>query len=329
MSDHDSLSRQTDDPWMAAMRRGDFASAWRISDANLCTALARGEPAQVGPRHFQRVWNGEPLAGRRVLVRCYHGLGDTIQFIRFAAPLRRLAAEVIVWAQPALLSTVASAVGVDRALPLHDGTPDVTCDVDIEVMELAHALRVDACTIATPVPYIRPPCGRPRSLPRADTPIVGLVWQAGNWNPQRSMPAGFLAPLADVVPIRIVSMQCGPAAAEASHIPAPAIGTDDVEVTAETLRRLDLLITVDTFLAHLAGALGVPVWLLLARDCDWRWMEQGESTVWYPTMRLFRQPRAGDWLAVVRDVLHALHGRFGESATAHSEQTIVSDVRPE
>src|SRR5436190_15091627 len=141
------------DTWMAAMRRGDFARAWQISDADLRARLARGVPFQTGPRHLQSIWNGEPLAGKRVLVRCYHGLGDTIQFIRFAAPLQRLAKEVIVWAPRPLVRLIGTAAGVDRLLRLHDGVPGVDCDCDIEIMELAHALRVDARSITCPVPY--------------------------------------------------------------------------------------------------------------------------------------------------------------------------------
>lgn len=111
----------TDDRWTQAMRRGDFAAAWRISDNVLRTRMSRGETCWHWPRHHQFVWSGAPLAGRRVLVRCYHGLGDTIQFIRFAAPLRRQASGVIVWAQPALMPLLAGAEGVDEVLPLHDG----------------------------------------------------------------------------------------------------------------------------------------------------------------------------------------------------------------
>src|SRR3954469_25203216 len=122
------------DPWMAAMRRGDFTLAWQIPDNHLARRLARGEPKHEGPRHLQGIWTGCPLVGKRVLVRCYHGLGDTVQFIRFAAPLRQLAREVIVWAQPPLAGLIATAAGVDRVLPLHDGTPDISFDADIEIM---------------------------------------------------------------------------------------------------------------------------------------------------------------------------------------------------
>ncbi|MBV9531256.1 MAG: hypothetical protein JO283_09340, partial [Bradyrhizobium sp.] len=127
--------------WIAAMRAGDFARAWQISDCDLAAVRRKDPPKHEGPRHRQRIWRGEPLRSRRVLVRCYHGLGDTIQFARFLSPLRQIASEVILWCQPELLSVMATVDGVDRILPLHDGTPDLDFDVDIEIMEIPHAIR--------------------------------------------------------------------------------------------------------------------------------------------------------------------------------------------
>jgi hypothetical protein len=104
------------------------------------------------PRHRQYVWDGRPLEGQRVLVRCYHGLGDTVMFIRYAPLLKTIAREVIVWAQPALIPLLRRAHGVDRLLPLHEGTPECAYDVDIEVMELAHAFRSTIETLPRAVP---------------------------------------------------------------------------------------------------------------------------------------------------------------------------------
>src|SRR4051812_40557578 len=106
------------DPWTCAMRAGDFAAAWRISDAILAERVTRGEDCLQAPRHLQFIWRGQPLADRRVLVRCYHGLGDTLQFIRFAAPLARVARSTLFWVQPVLLDLVARVAGVQRVLPL-------------------------------------------------------------------------------------------------------------------------------------------------------------------------------------------------------------------
>jgi hypothetical protein len=332
-----TASAVADDPWIIAMRRGEFERAWQISDATLTARLASGEPLHKGPRHFQTIWNGEPLAGKRVLVRCYHGLGDTVQFIRFAAALRKLAREVIVWVQPPLLRLAATAPGVDRVLPLHDGVPDVAFDADIEIMELAHALRVHNDAIACEVPYLFPQPRRPPS-PNANAPrsggdsielSIGLVWHAGDWDGRRSVPAEVLALLAHVSGVRLFSLQRGPAAAGATSIPARDVSSDDVEAAVATLRGLDLLICVDTFLAHLAGALGLPVWLMLHTDCDWRWGEHGSTTVWYPTLRLFRQPRRADWKTVVAEITEALQKlpKPGESASKLLEQTCACNVR--
>jgi hypothetical protein len=306
MSNRKSQAHSSNLPWIRAMQCGNFARAWEVSDAYLRARLAENVPLHTGPRHLQHIWDGSSLHDKRVLVRCYHGLGDTIQFIRFAAPLRKIAREVKVWAQPPLLPLLATAPGVDRVLPLHDGTPDVDFDCDLEIMELAHALRIDESLIRCAVPYVfagkqrTPLPSRPREL------AVGLVWRAGDWDDRRSIPTAFLSALSHVSGVRLFSLQCGPAAAEATRIPAEDIASSDVERTAMTLRRLDLLISVDTFAAHLAGALGIHVWLLLHANCDWRWMQNRIDTPWYPTMRLFRQPSAGDWPVVIEQVIGAL-----------------------
>lgn len=299
----EAINRPPDfDPWTAAMQRGDFAAAWAISDAVMQARRRSGDTCWHWPRHLQYVWTGAPLAGRRVLVRCYHGLGDTIQFARFAAPLRRIAREVVFWTQPALIDLLATVEGIDEVLPLHDGVPQTHYDVDIESMEVAHALRVDAGSMPA-VPYLQ----APRAAIDADGELaVGLVWQAGGWDTRRSVPATLLRRLADVPGVQLYSLQRGDAAREAATIGARDIGCDDSVETAARMCGLDRIICVDTMAAHLAGALGCPTWTLLHAQCDWRWPENGARTVWYPTMRLFRQPRAGDWHPVINDVCAAL-----------------------
>jgi hypothetical protein len=305
----------TDDPWTQAMRQGDFAAAWRISDTVLRARIARGETCWRWPRHHQFVWSGAPLAGRRVLVRCYHGLGDTIQFIRFAAPLRRLASRVIVWAQPALMPLIAGADGVDEVLPLHDGDCPAAYDVDVEIMELPHILRANAGSLGARVPYLHPPPlagerldGEPGAQRR-----IGFVWQAGGWDPRRSIPTPMLADLLERLArapgIALFLLQRGLPARELAALPARDIGSDDAVVTAARMRKLDLVVSVDTMAAHLAGALGVPTFTLLHRDCDWRWMDGRSDSPWYPTMRLFRQSRADDWNGLIAAVEQALAAR--------------------
>lgn len=320
--------RDTTDEWQTAMKRGDFAAAWRISDRHLAARMRRNQPQHVLPRHFQSIWDGSRLAGKRVLVRCYHGLGDTVQFIRFAAPLRTTAREVIVWCQPALMSLVATAAGVDRVLPLHDGAPDIAYDTDIEIMELAHALRIDASDLPGPIPYLHPSI--PHRLPKASNRLnVGLIWMAGGWDTRRTLQLMSLAPLAHLENLTLVSLQRGCTDIDRASLPMLDASTDDVETLAATLKRLDLLISVDTFVAHLAGALGVPVWLLLHADCDWRWRDRGTRSIWYPTMRLFRQPTPGAWAPVVAQVASELNTwarNIGE-ARVRQEQTTTADVR--
>jgi len=290
------------DAWLRHMRRGAWADAWAVSDAVL--RARAGAPRWHLSRHEQWLWDGTPPDGRRVLVHCYHGLGDTIQFVRFAPELRRRGAEVTFWAQRALLPLLATAPGVDRLLPLHDGAPDVPHDVSVEVMELAHVVRATPAAVGRHVPYLR---AEPAPLPRDGRLAVGLAWDCGDWlRERRAIPFPLLAPLAAVEGVRLHVLQRGPALAEARAACDPAFdcaaGSDDVLQTARVMRALDLVISVDTMPAHLAGALGVPVWTLVPHDPDWRWMEGREDSPWYPTMRIFRQPSPGAWEPVIARV---------------------------
>lgn len=284
----------TEDPgarWADRMRAGDWAAAWRVSDAVLAARAGRRD--WTLPRHEQAVWDGTPPDGRRVLIRCYHGLGDTIQFARFLPRLAERAAAVTVWAQRELLPLLATMPCAVRLLPLHEGTPDVVYDVDIEVMELAHVFRITPETLPARVPYLHPPPAPRRARP--GTRAVGLVWRAGEWDPRRSVPTALLAPLAAVPGVEWHILQRGPALAECPPGFGIDAGTDDVLALATRMRGLDLVVSVDSMPAHLAGALGVPVWLMLAHQADWRWMAEREDSPWYPTMRVFRQAGNGDW----------------------------------
>jgi hypothetical protein len=298
----------TEPNWTDAMRRREFARAWRISDDSLRDLLGTPQPKHGGERHRQRIWRGETLARQRVLVRCYHGLGDTIQFIRFVPRLRRLARQVILWVQPELLPLIAGVDGIDIALPLHDGTPDVDYDVDIEIMELAHALRADAALIERCVPYLSAKRGdviAPSSTRRR----VGLVWEVGNWDKRRSVPPELLGEWLKDTGVELYALQQGAGRGDNGRIPATDIGVTDITALASLIMQLDLVITVDTMVAHLAGALGAPVWTMLHADCDWRWPLNETRSVWYPTMRLFHQSCAGEWQPVVARIAEALKNR--------------------
>lgn len=250
---------------------------------------------------MQAVWRGQAPNGRRVLVRCYRGLGDTIQFIRYAPMLRAIAREVIVWAQPSLVPIVATVAGVDRVLPVHEGEPDAEYDVDVEVTELPYVFRTTLTTIPREVPYLS---AARAQLPGAE-PRVGVVWRVGHRDARRSIPFDALGRLLDVPGITWLSLQQNSAASE-THPRLIDISQDDVSEAAARIRALDLLISVDSMPAHLAGALAIPVWTLLRTEADWRWMEDRDDSPWYPTMRVFRQQHDGDWGAPIEQIAKAL-----------------------
>jgi len=292
-------ARQLDD-WTLHMRRGDFAAAWKVSDR--VVQQRAGVPCEHLPRHFQYFWDGRPLDGKRVLVRCYHGLGDTIQFIRYMPLLKSRAREVIVWAQPKLIPLLRSVNAIDELLPLHDGAPEVEFDTSVELMELPHVFRTILATIPRDIPYLQV---TPVSLPCTSVVAVGLTWAGGDWNENRSIPLAALRPLIAMPGIDWYLFQRGHALSQWTHS-FGKVSEGELHQEAALLARLDLMISVDTMTAHLAGALGVPVWTLLQKNADWRWMDNREDSPWYPTMRLFRQERQGDWTSVVARVVTAM-----------------------
>jgi hypothetical protein len=288
------------DPWTAHMRRGEFAAAWKVCDR--VVQERAGVSCSHLPRHFQYFWDGRPLDGKRVLVRCYHGLGDTIQFIRYAPLLRARAREVIVWVQPKLIPLLRSVSGIDRLLPLHDGAPEVEFDTSVELMELPHVFRSTLATIPCDVPYLHVTSA---PLPRTSAFAVGLTWAGGDWNEDRSIPLATLAPLTTIPGVDWYLFQRGEALNAWPHA-FGRISEGELHQEAALVAALDLMISVDTMTAHLAGALGVPVWTLLQKEADWRWLENRDDSPWYPTMRLFRQERPGDWTSVVARVVRKL-----------------------
>lgn len=290
------------DPWIEAMRRGDFAAAWKISDALL--PATRAQDHRTVPRHLQNIWDGRPVANKRVLVRCYHGLGDTIQFIRYAALLKRVATKVIVWVQPSLIPLLRGVAGIDQLLPLHDGMPEVEYDVDVELNELPYVFRTTVENIPADVPYLRVDRAL---LPCANEKIhVGLIWQSGDWDATRSIPFPLLRPLSQLPRVEWHILQRDARLAGWNGQFGVLSGGDNPLDDARVMLALDLVISVDTMTAHLAGALGQQTWTLLPFNADWRWMNDRNDNAWYPTMRLFRQKREGDWEGVIDEVNCAL-----------------------
>jgi hypothetical protein len=288
------------DHWWAHMLRGDFAGAWQISDAVL--KARRGTSCRHLPRHEQYIWDGTPVDGRRVLVRCYHGLGDTIQFARYAPMLTAVARDVTFWAQPPLIPLLATIGGMGALVPLNDRVPECDYDVDVEIMELPHVFRTTLETIPADVPYLHV-----EALGTSEDRMrVGIFWRVGDWDDRRAIPTSLLPLLADVPGVHLYMVrrdrEAAGDAAPVRELPYP----DDVFHTARMMRSLDLVITADSMPAHLAGALGIPAWTLLHSEPDWRWMEGRDDSPWYPTMRLFRQRRSGDWDEVVERVAREL-----------------------
>lgn len=272
------------------MRAGDFPAAFAVSDAVLAARdpALRDDPSL--PYHERWVWDGRPFDGARVLVRCYHGLGDTIQFSRYLAPLRRRAAHVTLEVQPELAGLLQTLAGVDALHPFDPARPLPPSECDIEIMELAHALRM------APDPRARLAM---RPAPGA-AGRVGFCWQAGGWDKGRDVPAASLRPVAGLPGLHAVSLQRGPASAEAGVLGAtdPLDGDMDLLRTAALVAGLDAVVTVDTMIAHLAGVLGRPAFVLLKHDPDWRWGDAGSA--WYGTARAYRQDRPGEWGGAVQ-----------------------------
>ena len=281
--------------WAAHMRNGRYESAWRISDA----VLRRGSRPDL-PRHFQTLWRGQPIAGARVLIRCYRGLGDTIQFIRYVPMIKAVAREVTVCAQAELIPLLKTMKEIDRLIELDSPEEEpLTDQVETEITELPYIFRTTTRTIPDRVPYFQVP---PAPLPEPKGLAIGTVWAAGDWDKARSVPVRDLAPLKGAHGITWYSFQRGAAAKDARRIGAIPLTWDNIVQEAGLMRSLDLLISVDTMPAHLAGALGVPVWLMLHAKPDWRWMLGRDDSPWYPTMRLFRQETTGDWRSVIQRI---------------------------
>jgi hypothetical protein len=314
------------DQWPAAMRRGDWAQAWRETDRIELPRRERQRRPGFVRRPEELCWDGTPLARRSVLVRCEHGLGDTLQFIRFVPEIVRVARAVHVMMQPPLLALFA---GAPELGTVHNGWtewwPAPPHDVEIEIMELAYALRATPDGVAAPYPHLnaRVTGKLPVTIAHGSEFRVGLVWAASDWDATRSIPLHSLRPLAAIPGVRCFSLQQGEAAAdplaEQLGIEPLSRHTGDIFAAAAAMLELDLILTVDNMVAHLAATLGRPTWVLLKREADWRWMDARADSPWYPTMRLFRQQREGEWDGVVSAVATKLVEQCGgHEATAFS-----------
>jgi len=290
--------------WVSAMRRGDFVGAWAINDAVLASGGMPDDPRL--PYHLRFVWDGRPFDGLHVVVRCYHGLGDTIQFARYLPALRRRTASVTLETQRELVPLLQSIPGVDQLVPFRAAAPIPRGERDLEIMELSHALRLGPVGGA----YLSAPTDMDQTRGRlGGGRLIGLCCTAGDWDGERSVPAVELAPTLRIPRLRLVRLQRS-AGAPLSWV-NPEDRLEDLLQTATLVAACDLIITVDTMIAHLAGAMGRPVWLLLKADADWRWMTGRNDSPWYPTMRLYRQARPGDWSVPLAHIANDLAGWAG------------------
>ncbi|PWU07218.1 MAG: hypothetical protein C5B51_10555 [Terriglobia bacterium] len=294
--------------WNCWMLLGRFEDAWLESDA----IAARNGPDP------NCLWDGRPFRGNRVIIRCLHGFGDAIQFLRYTGLVRRAAQAVFVQTHPQLRTLARALPHVDGVTSWEDGPGRHGSDWDqqIEVMELPRAFRTTLVTIPTEIPYISPPgpyiersryALGPRSKRR-----IGLLWEGSNWNSARNVPAPELLPILATPGVEFYSFQRGTGREQLgllcrqTDIRDLSGDSPDVAYLAADLMQMDLLISVDTMAAHLAGALGRPVWMLLPYEADWRWMLRRRDTPWYPSMTLFRQKTPGDWRHPVHEIARDL-----------------------
>lgn len=230
--------------------------------------------------------------------------------------VKAIARETMVWAQPELLGLLRYIDGIDQLWPLHEGEVAVEYDVDVEVMELPYVFRTTLSSVPASIPYLT--VDRPWRAPVARKPEVGIVWRVSNGEQFRSIPTAALAPLFTWTDVRWHILQQGEAVNELPRHIGVRSSVDDIVELARRLCGLDLLVTVDSFPAHLAGALGVPTWLLLPRDANWRWLRDRDTCPWYPTMRLVRQARPDDWASVIEHLVSALNAHFAKPTRFHS-----------
>jgi len=297
---------------LALLARGDFAEGWEEYEWRWDCTEARGSR-----RKFRQAeWDGGPLHGRTILLHAEQGLGDTIQFIRYLPLVVRRGGRVRVECQP-LLERLLQAMAGDITVVAR-GQPLPEFDVHCPLMSLPRVLATTLPTIPGQVPYLHASAQsakwwRNRLANHGPAIKVGLIW-AGN--PQhkndrnRSIKLATLAPLAQVSSVDFYSLQKGAAAAQSPppgmNLSDPSDDLKDFIDTAGLIANLDLVIAVDTAVAHLAGAMGKPVWTLLPYAPDWRWLRDRTDSPWYPTMRLFRQSAIGDWAGVIQQVTAAL-----------------------
>ncbi len=295
------------------LSQGQFERGWKEYEWRWQLKDRKPLPEGFG----QPLWDGKDLGGRRILMHGEQGCGDVIQFSRYAALVAERQGTVILGCPEALRPIMETVPGVAEVVTSRENHPPF--DVHAPLMSLPAILGTTVETVPRQIPYLRAPEPKASSSTWIINDLpglkVGLVWAAesASLNTQlRSVGLNHLAPLSELAGIHWHSLQVGCAADElatsafAGQIADWGHRFTDFGDTARAIGELDLVISVDTCVAHLAGALGKPVWSLLPFDVDWRWMLRRTDSPWYPTMRLFRQGKRGDWPEVVRQIGLAL-----------------------
>jgi tetratricopeptide (TPR) repeat protein len=292
--------------------QGDFEGGWPGYEH-------RWAQPEMVPRPFtQPRWDGSSLQGKTILVYAEQGLGDTIQFARYLPMVKERGGTVLFESQPSLVPLLAGVAGVDQQIAFGSDLP--AFDVQIPLLSLPGLFGTTLATIPANVPYLQADPklverwgkelkqtakAKPadKNSPSAKAFKIGIIWQ-GSMNQKgdrRSLPLSHFADIAALEGVQLVSLQVGPGNNQIAGAGFPVIDLgsrfdpNSLADLAAAIMNVDQVITVDTAGAHLAGALGVPVWVTLALSADWRWLLDRSDSPWYPTMRLFRQRRFGDW----------------------------------
>jgi hypothetical protein len=299
---------------LTLLKRGNFHEGWLDYEWRFQVGQVQ-RPEMKRPR-----WDGSPLNGRALMISTEQGMGDVLQFIRLLPRVRRQETRIVFACQKALHALLRPLADVDEWFPI-DTPGNITFDLHAPLLSLPGLLGVDEASIPAAVPYLPVDAdrveawrGRIESLPGLK---VGIVWQGSptlQGDRFRSIPLARFAPLAAVAGITLVSLQKGAGVEQidSQRAAVPLATFDDLDRdapfvdTAAVLQHLDLVITIDSAVAHLAGGLGRPVWTLLSTASDWRWLEGRADSPWYPTMRLFRQTTLGDWDPVFEQVIAGL-----------------------
>lgn len=305
---------------LVLLQQGKWEEGWREYEWRWRTPTFQDFRRDFGkPR-----WQGESFAGKTLLVHAEQGFGDGIQFARLLPLVAARGGRVILECRKPLKRLFGSLAGPAELAGLGDPLPDF--DLEAPLMSLPDILRLRPETLPVSIPYLSPPEGESAFADIAALPglKVGFVWAGGavrRDNQQRSIPPSLFAPLLDIPNLRLFSLQVGDLAPELAQIPARdnlvdlAPRLSDFADTAAAISALDLVISVDTGVVHLAGALGKPVWVLLSRPTNgFLWMLEREDSLWYPTARLFRQKARADWPGLMTRVRDALIQRVGNQS---------------